>query len=109
LNLGGKNATAELKSLADRPCVFIRVLEIGDETGEAVAWLPAGQCGPDVKATGGRHQLFTSCRSYLSIPPSVELEVRTLFGRRIRRRGGGVLSHVAMKDRKTLAHYTAAR
>ena len=54
------------------------MLETGDETGEAVAWLPAGQYNSDIKETGETIPGVTSCRSYLSIPPSVQLEVPTL-------------------------------
>jgi len=71
------------------------VFEIGDETGEAVAWLPAGPYDSDTRLGGD-----TSCSpraGHISVPPPERPTRSSHSGRRLRQHG--VLpSHIATKD-----------
>ena len=73
------------------------VLEIGDETGEAVAWLPAGQYGLDVRETGKTTPAVHLVSVISQLIP--ERQTRSSHScRRVRRHGGGLPSHVAVED-----------
>jgi len=87
--------------------LIISVLEIGDETGEGVACLPAGQYDFDVKSL--EDDSCSPRAGHISAHPERPTSRSSHSGRCVRRYGGGLPCHVTMKNRKTLAHYKAAR